>query len=445
MRQPVYSVTALVGELRSVLEDTYQDIWVQGEISDLAKPASGHLYFSLKEGATLIRCALFSNRRRQFNATPEDGMQALLRGRVSVYEARGDLQLIVSYVEDAGEGALRREFERLKRKLAAEGLFDEKHKQPLPSYPKVIGVISSQRGAAVHDIRVTLARRYPLARLILYPTLVQGDEAADNIIHMLTVATQRREVDLLILARGGGSAEDLQAFNHEGVARAVFACKQSKLPVVSAIGHQTDFVITDLVADLRAPTPTAAAEAVSPQRTQLHATLRHESESLHRIMQRAVDTRRQNLDYTRARLGHPQHSIQTARQSLRAMLGKLGYLSQTRLNQHQLQMQQQSAQLRYHSPQAILARNLQHLRATRRRLAHTVTTRFAAATQTRRHLAHKLQLMNPANTLQRGYAILEDQQRKVVMDADKTQRGQLLTASVARGKLECVVERIVKP
>lgn len=441
MSKHIYSVTRLVGEIRSLLEDSYHEIWVEGEISGLATPASGHRYFSLKDDTTLIRCVLFSNRQQQFSTVPAEGMQILVRGRISMYESRGDLQLLVSYLEDAGEGALRREFELLKRKLATAGMFDKQHKQPLPTYPQTIGIISSQRGAALYDICSTLQRRYPIARLIVYPTLVQGTEAVDSIINMLKIANQRYETDLLILARGGGSAEDLQAFNHERVAHAIFA---SKLPIVSAIGHETDFTIADLVGDVRAATPTAAAEVVSPECVQLSETIRVQSTTLHKIAQRGVDARQQTLDYTSARLGHPLSQIQWARQSHQALTNQLIYLVKSSLDKWRLQRQQQTAELRYRSPQARIAQNLQNLRALHHQLHTAATARFTIVTQTIQRLADKLRVMSPTHTLDRGYAIIQDQNHQVILDAGKTNKGQTLTARVARGQFQCVVERVLE-
>lgn len=440
MNKLVYSVKRLIGEVKSLLEGGYPDIWVEGEISNLAQPASGHRYFSLKEGDALIRCVLFNHHRRRA-ADPRDGMQALLRGRISVYVPRGDLQLIVSYLEDAGEGALRREFDQLKRKLAAEGMFDARHKQPLPAYPAVIGIISSDSGAVLHDIRVTLKRRYPLARLVVYPAVVQGDAAAASLIDMLGVANRRQEADLLILARGGGSLEDLQAFNREEVARAIFA---SKLPVVSAVGHEVDFTIADMVADLRAPTPTAAAETVAPELVRLRQTIEQKTAAMRRAMRQTVETLRQKLDYTAARLAHPLDRLRAAGQSHHALTGKLGYLVNNGLDKRRWRVQQRVAQLRYHSPRARLAQNSQNRAAAHNRLGAAATAALASATQHIEHLADQLRLMNPANTLERGYAILQDQNREVVFDAGKTSKGQALTASVARGKFRCVVDRILE-
>lgn len=436
----IYSVTRLVGEIRTLLEASYREIWVEGEISGLAQPASGHRYFSLKESESVIRCTLFKN-HSQWSASPGDGMQALVRGRVSVYEPRGDMQLIVSYLEDAGEGALRREFEQLKQKLAAEGLFDSQHKQPLPTYPAVIGIISSDSGAALHDIRVTLKRRYPVARLIVYPTAVQGANAVPGILHMLALANQRQEADVLILTRGGGSKEDLQSFNDERVARAIFA---SQLPVISAVGHEIDFTISDLVADLRAPTPTAAAETVAPELAQLRTTIRHATDALRNLTQRFMDTHAQKLDYTSARLVHPRRRIQTAQQSQQTLTNALKFLVQGRLDRQQLRLQQQIAELRYCSPAAQLAQNLRSLAVIRKQLINTTTAGLDNATQTIGQITNKLNLMSPTHTLARGYAIIQGANQEVITDAGKTNQGQRLTARVARGKFLCVVERVLE-
>ena len=256
----VYSVKTFVEELRFLLESSYRTVWIEGEVSGLARPGSGHLYFSLKEQNAVIRCAFF--RSRQIGSPDiKEGMQVLVKGQISLYEARGDLQLIIQHLEPAGEGALRRAFEQLKKKLLDEGLFDPDRRMPIPSMPKTIGLVTSGSGAALRDILVTLRRRYPIANVILSPTLVQGELAPLQICESLAALAKHTDVDVIIVARGGGSLEDLQAFNDEQVARAIYHCP---IAVVSGIGHETDTTIADLVADHRAPTPTAAAEFVTP-------------------------------------------------------------------------------------------------------------------------------------------------------------------------------------
>ncbi|MDE2196596.1 MAG: exodeoxyribonuclease VII large subunit, partial [Gammaproteobacteria bacterium] len=261
----VFSVSRLNHEARALLEGGFPLLWVEGELSNLSRPASGHLYFSLKDAAAQVRCALFRNRATLLRCKPAEGMQVLVRARVSLYEPRGDFQLIVEHMEDAGHGALQRAFEQLRQKLAGEGLFDPAHKKPLPAMPGIIGVVTSPSGAALRDILSVIRRRQPSARVILYPAPVQGEGAGAKLAAMIRTASARAECDVLIIARGGGSLEDLWAFNEEAVARAIHACA---LPIISGVGHEIDFTIADFVADARAPTPTAAAELVTPDRNE---------------------------------------------------------------------------------------------------------------------------------------------------------------------------------
>src|SRR5437763_11109252 len=260
----VYSVSRLNREVRALLERGLGVVWVEGELSNLSQPASGHWYFSLKDRDAQLRCAMFRLKNSQLGFTPSAGQHVLARGRVSLYEPRGEYQLIVEYLEEAGIGALQRQFERLKAKLAAEGLFALERKRSLPRFPRRIGVVTSPSGAAIRDVLHILARRFPPAAVLVYPTAVQGAAAAPALVAALESASARAECQVLILARGGGSLEDLWAFNDERVARAIGACR---LPVVSGVGHEIDFTIADLVADARAPTPSGAAELVVPERS----------------------------------------------------------------------------------------------------------------------------------------------------------------------------------
>ncbi len=257
----IYSVSRLAREAKAVLEGGFPMLWIEGEISNFARPSSGHCYFTLKDAYAQVRCALFRGSQRTLACVPKDGMQVVLRARVSFYEGRGEFQLVVEHLEEAGEGVLRRAFEALKNRLALEGMFDVARKKPLPQLPRRIGVITSPRGAVILDIITTLARRFPAIAVLIYPVPVQGDGAAAKIAAALRLAGERRDCDALIIARGGGSLEDLWPFNEEVVARALHECP---LPVVSGVGHETDFTIADLVADARAPTPTAAAVMLSP-------------------------------------------------------------------------------------------------------------------------------------------------------------------------------------
>jgi exodeoxyribonuclease VII large subunit len=261
----IYSISELNSEARVLLEKRFPLIWVEGEISNLARPASGHIYFSLKDEAAQVRCAMFKMHNRLVNFQPKNGQQVLARVRISLYEARGEFQLIVEHMEETGDGALRRQFELLKQKLFEEGLFDEAHKQALPFLPTQLGVITSPSGAAIRDILSVLKRRFPGIPVLIYPVPVQGTEAPQAIVESIHSAAKCQDCDLLILARGGGSLEDLWAFNEETVARAINACP---IPIVTGIGHEIDFTIADFVADYRAPTPSAAAEFISPDHTE---------------------------------------------------------------------------------------------------------------------------------------------------------------------------------
>lgn len=257
----VYTVSRLNQEVRLLLENVYPLIWVEGEISNLSRPSSGHYYFSLKDQEAQVRCAMFRNTAIRLRFQPKDGMQVLVRARVGLYPARGEFQLIIEHMEDAGDGRLRRAFEELKHKLQREGLFDAARKRPLPVPPRRLGIVTSPTGAAIHDVLTVLRRRFPLLPVLIYPVQVQGEGAAEQIAAAIRLANERKEVDLLLVTRGGGSLEDLWAFNEEVVARAIYA---SEIPVVSAVGHEVDVTIADLVADQRAPTPSAAAEMISP-------------------------------------------------------------------------------------------------------------------------------------------------------------------------------------
>lgn len=284
-QREIYTVSRLNAEVRRLLESGLPLLWVEGELSNLARPSSGHWYFTLKDAGAQVRCAMFRNRNQYLGLRPREGMQVLLRARVSLYEARGDYQLIVEHMEEAGHGALQRAFEDLKRRLAAEGLFDAAHKRPLPAFPRRLGVITSPTGAAIRDVLSVLRRRFPALPVLVYPVPVQGEGAAERIAEAIRLASARRDCDVLILTRGGGSLEDLWAFFDERVVRAVFACP---VPVISAVGHETDVSLCDEVADLRAPTPSAAGELAVPDRGELLAHLDSLKRRLTAVMHRRV-------------------------------------------------------------------------------------------------------------------------------------------------------------
>lgn len=309
----VFAVSELVGHLRAILEanPVFADVWVRGEVSNLSVSQAGHQYFTIKDAQSALRCVLF--RRQSYGAPPENGSSVVVHGRLSLYEARGDLQFYVDFVQPEGKGLLQMQFELLRAKLEEEGLFDPARKRPLPAFPRVIGVATSPTGAVFHDIVHVLQRRYPLVEVVLAPTQVQGDAAAANIVAALAALNASGDIDIIILARGGGSIEDLWPFNEEAVARAIYG---SRIPVVSAVGHETDWTIADLVADVRAPTPSAAAEVVAPDRAELYGILAQRQQGLlaavRRVLweeQRIVETAAQRLRHLAPDIAARRHTV----------------------------------------------------------------------------------------------------------------------------------------
>ena len=351
----VYSVSRLNREVRGLLESGIGQLWVQGELSNFSRPASGHWYFSLKDRDAQVRCAMFRMRNARTGFVPRDGQQVLVRARVSLYEPRGDYQLLVEELEDAGLGALQRAFEELKRRLAAEGLFAAQRKRPLPTAPRCIGVITSPSGAAIRDILHILARRFPAARVIIYGVPVQGAAAVPAIVAALDLAGARAECEVLILARGGGSLEDLWAFNDERVARAMH---RARLPIVTGIGHEIDFTIADFVADLRAPTPSGAAELVVPDASAWRARLAQLHERFAAAMRRTLGAERAALTGLERRLGasHPGMRLQALAQRLDELEGRLQFALQARLRRDEARLQSLGRALQAVSPLATLER-----------------------------------------------------------------------------------------
>jgi exodeoxyribonuclease VII large subunit len=390
----VYSVSRLNREVRGLLESGLGALWVQGEISNLSRPASGHWYFSLKDRDAQIRCAMFRQRNSLARFSPREGQLVQAFGRVSLYEARGDYQLLVEVLEDAGVGALQRAFEELKARLAAEGLFAPERKRPLPAAPQRIGVITSPTGAAVRDILHILARRYPCAHVLIYPSPVQGTAAAAALLAAVELAGARAECDVLILARGGGSLEDLWAFNDEALARAILRCP---IPIVTGIGHEIDFTIADFVADVRAPTPSGAAQLVAPD----------------------VSVWRARLVQIAARFAA------AARRTLRSEQSNLGTLQQ---------------RLRQAHPGARLQQHSQRLDELEARLRLALRTRLAAGTARLDGAARALQAVSPLATLGRGFAIVtRTSDGTLVTDAAQVAVGESVDARLASGSLRAAV------
>jgi exodeoxyribonuclease VII large subunit len=432
----VLSVSQLNGRARLLLEDVFSSIWVQGEISNLAKPASGHIYFTLKDSQAQVRCALFRQNAARIRQVLRDGLAVRVRGKVSLFEGRGDYQLILDSVEPAGDGALRLAFDALKEKLGAEGLFAAERKQPLPAHPQRIGIISSPTGAVIRDIISVFRRRAPQVQLTLIPTAVQGRESVAQIVRALQLA-DKRGFDALILARGGGSLEDLWSFNEEPVARAVAACRT---PIVSAVGHETDVSISDFVADMRAPTPSAAAELLAPDAGELRLRLA----SLHRrLLQRVQEQLRRDrlqLENLTRRLRHPSERLRQQAQRIDDLDLRLRRAFERQLSQRRERLLHLQTRLAGQHPQRSLALLRQRLDSLADRLPRAMREGLKQRRLQLQHQMHSLHTVSPLATLSRGYAILLDERGQAVRRADQTQPGQRLRARLGEGELEVRVE-----
>ncbi len=438
--QPL-SVSEFTRNVKSVLEYNFPAVWVTGEISNLARPRSGHWYFTLKDDQSQVRCAMFRHNNQRLNFSPEEGSQVLLKARVSLYEARGDFQLIVESMEDAGIGALQRAFEQLKQKLQTEGLFDEAHKQSLPEYPHCVGIITSPTGAALHDILHVLKRRFPGLPVIIYPAQVQGDEAPAQLLKALQQAQQHGVCDVLIIGRGGGSIEDLWAFNNEPLARAIYDCP---IPVVSAVGHEVDFTICDFVADVRAPTPSAAAELISPNQQEWLNWLEAVEAQLANRIQRHLESLQQQLDWLRKRLKHPGRYLDDIALRIDDLSSRMETLLLTQLQSRQEKLHTLEARLQQHSPAHLLKQQQLRLDYLQQRLQHSLSPQFEKLQQKLTFLARELDAYSPLATLGRGYSLVKDQDGRLVQSAASLKTGQTLTIQFAQDQALVNVKKIIK-
>jgi exodeoxyribonuclease VII large subunit len=436
----IYTPARLNREARTLLERGLPALWLEGELSNLSRPSSGHWYFSLKDEAAQLRCAMFRQRNLLARFTPRDGAHVLVRGRVSLYEPRGDYQFIADYMEEAGEGALRQRFELLKVKLAAEGLFASERKRALPRLPRRIGVITSPTGAAIRDVLQILRRRFCTIPVLVYPVQVQGPPAAPQIARTIRFASRRAECDVLIVARGGGSLEDLWAFNDEAVARAIY---ESAIPIVTGIGHEVDFTIADFVADMRAPTPSGAAELVAPD---CNEWLRNVSRLASRMSSAVARELRKQQDralWLQRRLAqlHPGVELRQRAQRLDGLEQRLIRVVRSDLGARRRTLMQLSAELRQHSP-------AMHVAAARRRLEIAQASIARAVMQRMEKLGNRLAVasstldaVSPLATLRRGYAIVTDAAGAVVTDAATVRKGELIDARLTRGSIRARVEQ----
>jgi exodeoxyribonuclease VII large subunit len=441
-KRSVYSVSQLARETKNLLADVFPRVWVEGEISNLAQPASGHIYFTLKDANAQIRCAMFRSAKSRMDFMPANGDQVLAQAQVSLYEARGDFQLIVEQMEQAGDGALRRAFEALKQRLLKQGLFNLEHKKDLPDFPRQVGVITSPTGAAIQDILAVLQRRFPALPIVIYPTRVQGADAALEISNALKLADQQGECDVLILARGGGSLEDLWAFNEEIVAHTLF---ELQTPVISGVGHEIDFTIADFVADFRAATPSAAAETVSPEQTEWMEKFSGYQVWLEFKMREIIASQNKSLDWLSKRLHqvHPTRQINSQSQRIDELDMRLTRSMSALLEKLKAREQTQSARLIQQNPADTIQHHQTQLGQLQQRLNQTINAKMQDCRTQLAANSQALQAISPLATLSRGYALVTDPvDDQIIRSAEQVSAGQQISARLGKGSLICTVEEV---
>lgn len=439
---PVLTVSSLNRMARSLLEDGFPSVLVEAEISNLAIPASGHWYLTLKDERAQIRCAMFRGNNRSVRVRPANGMLVTVRGRVSLYEARGDYQLILDSMEEAGAGALQRAFEALKQRLQAEGLFDVERKKPLPARCRHVGIITSRTGAALQDMLTVFQRRFPLMRITVLPVAVQGEEAPGAIVKALRTANRRRDelgLDALIVGRGGGSLEDLQAFNEESVARAI---ADSELPVVSAVGHETDVSISDFAADVRAPTPSAAAELLSPDADALQQRFALAGRRLHGSMRQSLTRHAERLQSLLRRLRHPGRRLQEQSQQLDGLDMRLRRAMRRRMDRATTALEHGSRRLLLQDPRTRLRQQRLLNGQLRHRLQRAMNERLASQHNRLQQLGRSLDTVSPLQTLARGYSITTDERGTLLRDSAGLRPGDRITTRLASGQVSSTVDKI---
>lgn len=437
----IFTVSQLNRQVKQLLEENFGLVWIQGELSNLARPASGHMYFSLKDRGAQVRCAMFRAKNSHLNFAVENGVEVLARARVGMYEARGEYQLIVEALEPAGDGLLRLKFEELKHKLSLEGLFDEDNKFELPQYPQRIGVITSPTGAALQDILSTLKRRNPAIPIVLYPTAVQGEAAKHEIVKAIHIANERDECDVLIIARGGGSLEDLWAFNEEIVVRATY---ESEIPIISGIGHEIDFTLVDFTADVRAPTPTAAAEICATPLAAMLDELKSFQLLLGRQIEQILKDSNQQLLLSKSRLQHPGKRIEQLFQRCDDLAERLPKALKNTLELKTARSNNLIAKLDRHSPAARVSLLKQQSSEYIQRLSSALALQLSAKQALANELERTLNAVSPFATLSRGYAIITDENQQIVREAANAQVGNELDARLAKGTLKLKVSGVGK-
>lgn len=438
----IWIVRDLVAAVRTRVEREYSDIWVEGEISNFRAHDSGHLYFTLKDENAQLRAVMFRSQARLLRFRPESGMHVVLRGRVTVFEGRGELQLSAEYLEPKGAGALQVAFEQLKAKLEAEGLFDSARKKPIPALPRCIGIVTSPQAAALRDILNILRRRHHTANVLIYPAQVQGETAATEVSSGIRYFNRTQNVDVIIIARGGGSAEDLAAFNNEALARII---ARSDLPVISAVGHETDFTITDFVADLRAPTPSAAAELVIRSRQEIE----EQAEALRLRLARAIRYRllmaRQTLTEVakHGALARIMDGINQRQQRLDDLRFRLETAERKLIERNRRRWEHISAAVRHYDARRVLAGMQRDLASKAGAIASAMRTSLLRRRSRLEQLEHQIKALSPVAILERGYALVFDSEGKLIKDSAQIRVADEITAKLARGSLTAKVEKIL--
>lgn len=439
----ILSVSQLNRQARQLLETHLPLLWVEGELSNVSVPSSGHWYFTLKDDQAQVRCCMFRNRNMQVRFKPQQGQHVLVRARVSLYEGRGDYQIIAEHMEEAGSGALQRAFDELKQRLAAEGLFNEAHKKPLPKIPQHIAVITSPTGAAIRDVLSVLERRFPSIPVTVIPVAVQGKESAPQIVRAINLANRASLFDVILLTRGGGSMEDLWSFNDEIVARAIF---NSDLPVVCGVGHEVDFTIADFVADRRAPTPSAAAEILVPDGDEWLDKFIGFEVLLEEAMQRKLAHLHKHLEHLRQRLRHPRQRLEQQAQRLDNLELRLQNHVKNLLNHQRHRLAQLQLRMQAHHPQLRLAQMRTRLNTAQVQL-HKAQYSYLDRQKLRLATAARmLNTLSPLNTLERGFALVSDAETgQLISEQQQLMPGQRIHTRVARGGFHSIVESLDNP
>ncbi|HCG6122504.1 TPA: exodeoxyribonuclease VII large subunit [Vibrio parahaemolyticus] len=436
--QNIFTVSRLNAEVRLLLENEMGIVWLIGEISNFSAPVSGHWYFTLKDSRAQVKCAMFRGNNRRVTFKPTNGNQVIVKARLSLYEPRGDYQLIIESMQPEGDGRLQQEFEELKMKLAAEGLFAQTNKLPLPEHPKRVGVITSKTGAALYDILDVLKRRDPSLPVVIYPTMVQGDDAAIQIAQAIGRANSRNECDVLIVGRGGGSLEDLWCFNNEILARTIAA---SQIPIISAVGHEVDMTIADFVADVRAPTPSAAAELISRDNSHKDQALVTRQHKLASAIRYYLAQQKQQSAQLMHRLErqHPSYQLQRQSQQLDELDMRLRRAMQRFIDTRQQAVERKHHRLQLNSPVKHLAQQKSRLERVEHKLLDAMDRKLLTMRHQLAIAAEKLDTVSPLATLKRGYSITQTEQGKVVTSADDVKTGDLLVTRLANGEIHSTV------